>query len=69
MCGAGLRRGAGAVLVSGDIAESGNRAQLKAFADTWYGVFPGDKAPDGRRVERLFVYGKRGKPIYSAVSV
>ena len=51
------RRGVDAVLVSGDIAESGNRAQLKVFADTWYGVFPGDKAPDGSRVERLFVYG------------
>lgn len=50
-------RGADAVLIAGDIADSGRVAELKQCADTWYSVFPDDKAPDGRRVERLFVLG------------
>lgn len=49
--------GADAVMVAGDIADTGRVHQLKYFADAWYKVFPADKAPDGRRVEKLFVYG------------
>ena len=49
--------GAEAVLVAGDIADEGQYHQLKIFADAWFKVFPNDTAPDGRHVERLFIYG------------
>ena len=49
--------GADGVLIAGDIAHTGRVEQLKRCADAWYKVFPGDKAPDGRHVEKLFVYG------------
>ena len=50
-------QGADAVLIAGDMAHSGLAGELKALADAWYKVFPNDKAPDGRRVERVFVFG------------
>ena len=50
-------RGVEAVLVAGDIADAGRRQELQLFADTWFRVFPDDKAPDGHHVERLIVYG------------
>ena len=46
-----------AVVIAGDLADSGYVFELEAVAKAWWSVFPGDKAPDGRRVERLFVYG------------
>lgn len=49
--------GADAVLIAGDIAHTGRIAQLKRCADAWFKVFPNDRAPDGRHVERLFIYG------------
>ena len=49
--------GADGVLIAGDIADQGHVSQLKYFADAWYAVFPNDTAPDGRHVEKLFVYG------------
>ena len=49
--------GAEAVLIAGDFADTGRISQAKMLADAWFGVFPDDKAPDGRHVERLFVYG------------
>ena len=49
--------GADVVAIAGDIAHSGLAGELKAVADTWFKVFPGDKAPDGRHVERVFVAG------------
>ena len=49
--------GADAVLIAGDIADQGRISQLKYAADAWYAIFPDDKAPDGRHVEKLFVYG------------
>ena len=49
--------GVDAVMIAGDMADKGLVGELKAVADTWYRVFPGDRAPDGRRVERLFVFG------------
>jgi len=49
--------GADAVVIAGDIADSGLFGELKAMADAWYRVFPGDRAPDGRKVERIFVFG------------
>ena len=49
--------GADAVVIAGDMAHSGLAGELKAVADAWFKVFPGDKAPDGRHVERVFVFG------------
>ncbi len=45
------------VMVAGDIADWGMESQLQWFGETWYKVFPKDKAPDGRHVEKLFIYG------------
>ena len=50
-------QGVDAVMVVGDLADNGMVEQLQAVAQAWYAVFPDDKAPDGRKVERLFVYG------------
>ena len=50
-------QGVDGVLVSGDMADRGTIEELEAVARAWYSVFPGGKAPDGRHVEQLFVYG------------
>ena len=64
--------GVDAVMIAGDMADSGVVGELKAVADTWFRVFPDDKAPDGRKVERLFVFGNhdaypgsRGKQVFT----
>ena len=49
--------GADAVMIVGDIADKGLVEELQAVADAWEKVFPGSRAPDGRKVERVFVYG------------
>ena len=46
-----------AVMIVGDMADHGLVCQLQNVADAWYDVFPDDRAPDGRKVEKLFVYG------------
>ena len=50
-------QGVDAVMVVGDMADNGMVEQLQAVAQAWYAVFPEDRAPDGRKVEKLFVYG------------
>ena len=50
-------RGVDGVMVAGDIADQGRISQLKIFADAWYAVFPDDKGLDGKKVEKLFIYG------------
>ncbi len=50
-------QGVDAVMAVGDLADFGMVEELQAVAQAWYEVFPDDKAPDGRRVEKLFVYG------------
>ncbi len=50
-------QGVDAVMIAGDIADKGLVKELEAVAAAWSSVFPDGKAPDGRRVERLFVYG------------
>ena len=50
-------QGVDGVTISGDLADHGLVEELVAVARTWCSVFPDDKAPDGRHVERLFVYG------------
>ena len=46
-----------AVVIAGDMADKGIDENLMAVADAWYSVFPDDKYPDGRRVEKVFVTG------------
>ena len=45
------------VLIAGDMADNGVEEQLKMVSDAWYSVFPDDKAPDGHKVEKIFIYG------------
>lgn len=63
--------GADAVVIAGDLAHSGLAGELRALAETWYTVFPNDRAPDGRKVERVFVFGnhdnsgmRRGRGVF-----
>ena len=49
--------GADAVLIAGDMADTSRIVELEAVGQTWREVFPNNKAPDGRRVEKLFLYG------------
>ena len=46
-----------AVLIAGDMADTGLERQMRLVAQAWFKVFPKDKLPNGRHVERLFVYG------------
>ena len=50
-------QGVDAVVIPGDMADRGLVGELKAVADAWYATFPNDRAPDGRHVEKLFVFG------------
>ncbi len=50
-------QGVDAVMIVGDIVDHGMVSQMQAVAEAWYAVFPADKAPDGRTVEKLFVLG------------
>ena len=46
-----------AVLVAGDLADSGLLPELELVADAWKKVFPGNKLPDGSPVVNLMHYG------------
>ena len=46
-----------AVLCPGDIAHSGLIGELERFAAVWHKVFPGGRAPDGRKVELMISTG------------
>lgn len=46
-----------AVVICGDIADTGRVAQLQLAADAWFEVFPDNKLPSGTTVEKLFVSG------------
>ena len=46
-----------AVMVTGDLTDWGLKSSYKYLADAWNSVFPGDRAPDGRKVEKLFCTG------------
>ncbi len=50
-------RGVDAVVVCGDITDWGLLSSLKYVAEAWNQVFPNNRAPDGRRVEKLFCSG------------
>ena len=49
--------GVDGVVITGDLADYGMIYEMEAVAEAWRHVFPDDKLPDGRRVERLFVTG------------
>lgn len=49
--------GVDAVMITGDLTDSCLKEELESVASAWRKVFPNDRAPDGRRVERLFIYG------------
>jgi hypothetical protein len=49
--------GADAVMICGDIVDLGVVGDLEAVAAAWEAVFPGNRAPDGRFVEKVFVTG------------
>ena len=46
-----------AVVNAGDLANYGMVEELEAMAAAWEKVFPGDRAPDGRSVQKVFVTG------------
>ena len=50
-------RKADAVMVCGDLTDWGLASSLQNVADAWNRVFPDNRAPDGRHVERLFCSG------------
>ena len=50
-------QGVDAVMIAGDMADNGMDDHLEAVAEAWYDVFPGDRSPDGRPIEKVFVYG------------
>ncbi len=49
--------GVDAVAIAGDITDYGKLSEMKVVADDWFRVFPNDRAPDGHKVERIFVMG------------
>lgn len=52
------------VLIAGDMADDGLDFELQLVADTWFKVFPKDRLPDGKHVERLFIYGNHDIDAY-----
>ncbi len=50
-------QGVDAVVCAGDMADRGILANLKVVGELWRSVFPGNKAPGGRHVEPVFLYG------------
>lgn len=45
------------VVCCGDMTDTGFRNQLEAFAAVWHQVFPDGRGANGKKVEKLFVYG------------
>ena len=54
-----------AVMVAGDLADTGLVKELEAVAAAWWKVFPDNKAPDGRHVERVFITGNHDWDAYT----
>ena len=50
-------QGVDAVVCTGDLATCGYLSELEIVSRTWFDVFPEDRLPDGRHVERVFLYG------------
>ena len=58
-----------AVVLAGDMAHHGICHELIKVAEAWFSVFPEDRAPDGRPVERLFVTGNHDNGTHRAIRV
>ncbi|MBR4612900.1 MAG: metallophosphoesterase [Kiritimatiellae bacterium] len=50
-------QGIDALMIPGDLTDHGIIPQLENVAQSWREVFPDDRLPDGRHVEKLFIYG------------
>ena len=50
-------QGVDAVVIAGDMADNGMDDHLEAVAQAWYAVFPDDRYPDGRPIQKVFAYG------------
>ncbi len=61
-------RNVDAVMIAGDMADQGMIIELKCVAEDWFKVFPDDKAPDGHRVERIFVFGNHDWDVFKPYS-
>ena len=46
-----------AVMIAGDMSDLGIGAELMLVGQTWDRVFPNDRTPAGRKVEKLFITG------------
>ena len=46
-----------AVVIAGDMADYGLTDDLEAVVQAWQDVFPNNRYPDGRPVEKVFIYG------------
>ena len=51
------RENVDAVIHCGDFAHRGQTREMEFHAETWNKIFPGNLAPDGHKVEKLFVNG------------
>ena len=49
--------GVDAVMLVGDLSDWGLKSGFEYVADAWFDVFPDNRAPDGRKVEKLFITG------------
>ena len=50
-----------AVVIAGDMADTGKMSELDRVGKVWRKVFPGNKGADGERVEPIFVYGNHDR--------
>ena len=53
------------VIIAGDMADRGLLPELQIVADAWFKVFPKNKGLNGKRTERLFIYGNHDVEAYS----
>ena len=60
--------GVDAVMIAGDLADQGMIIELTRVAEDWFKVFPDDKMPDGRKVERIFVFGNHDWDVFEPYS-
>ena len=45
------------VIIAGDMADQGLEPQLQQVANAWFKVFPRNQGLNGKRTEKLFIYG------------
>ena len=46
-----------AVVLCGDLADNGLTDELMCLSRAWYDIFPDDKLPSGKKVEKIFILG------------